>query len=427
MTQRTFAEYVTAESISKQFLVYGPKDATLARSKKFPLDPDFLAVSCERIKQVTLTELNGIENLQAIRPDINEGKIYVVLHPGVRQIPTITPIRAGTSFNYRVDLPNQIEGARLIETITEAVLLEIANRNSPKDFTRLPQWLCRGVAAHVKATSPETLLLQPNFPISISKVKNDPIAKICKQLENFAPLTFTELSQPEKLSPERAKHFDDCAQLFVHELTRLNDGRAGLRRMLDEMPRQTDWQTAFLAAFHSDFSKTVDVEKWWDLRVVTLSGRDASKLWSHAQSVEMLDTALRVVVEKPGGGATRNQVSLQEIISTWEPALQKPALQKVINQLRALRIRIQPDLVVLLDEYYGALKNYLDNNEKQNLLKRIFARENIGDLKLATRERLDALDRLRAEARNQPKPATREEAIRSALEIASQNARSEKH
>jgi hypothetical protein len=69
----------------------------------------------------------------------------------------------------------------------------------------------------------------------------------------------------------------------------------------------------------------------------------------------------------------------------------------------------------------------LDNNEKQNLLKRIFARENVGDLKLATRERLDALDRLRAEARNQPKPATREEAIRSALEIASQNARSEKH
>jgi len=55
LTPQLFAEqeFVTRQSISKQFVVYGPKDSPIRRfqSQRVPLDAALVAVSCERIKQ----------------------------------------------------------------------------------------------------------------------------------------------------------------------------------------------------------------------------------------------------------------------------------------------------------------------------------------------------------------------------------------
>ncbi len=415
-------EFITTQSLSKQFVIYGPKGtpAPSSRLKRLPLDPTFLTVSCERIKQSVLAQLSADERLQIKWRTSSPGKIYVVLHPGTEQHPLITPLPGSALPAYRIDLPNLIDGARLIEAITEVVLLEIANRNSDENFSQLPRWFSQGIAEQLKSASPETLLLQANQPISSAQVKIDPIAKIRKELETFSPLTFDELSWPEKLPPERFRYFDKCAQLFVHELLRLKDGESCVREFLDELPRNLNWQVAFLRAFRPHFQQLIDVEKWWGLRLVGLTGRDASQLWSREQSLEGLNSALRVPVQWLAAEAAPNRtdLTLQQIVSNWDPPQQKIPLQKVVNQLRALRIRIQPEMVLLLDEYAGALANYLENDERQGVIKRIFLRSNLRDLRQSTCERLDALDRRRAACGDKPKPGTREEAMLSALEAA---------
>ena len=111
----------------------------------------------------------------------------------------------------------------------------------------------------------------------------------------------------------------------------------------------------------------------------------------------------------------RGNLALQDIVLKWEPDQQKLSLPKVLHQLRAMRMRVQPEFVMLIDEYCGALENYAAN-EKNGALKRFLTRNNLSDLKQSTCERLDALDRQRTDLRNRPKPSTREEAILSALE-----------
>ncbi|MEO6036153.1 MAG: hypothetical protein ABIQ35_12930 [Verrucomicrobiota bacterium] len=416
---RAESDLVATYSLSKQFVIYGPQGSTepSGNKKLVALDPTFLTISCERIKQAVLTELNGADHSRAIFANPGEGKIYVVLHPGTGQTPLITPIQTLATFSYRIDLPNRIDGARLIEAVAEAVLLEIANRHSEGKFVQLPRWFSVGIAEAVKSGSPETLLLQQNLPISRSKIQEDPTVKIRKNMDTFAPLTFDELCWPGSLSPERLSHYDECAQLFVHELLRLPNGETCLQRMLQALSSHLNWQVAFLSAFQAHFQQLVDVEKWWGLRVVNLSGRDASQLWSTDQSMERLDAILRIPVQRFGGSLNPNRgvLELQDIVSNWPSDPQKIALQKVLNQLRAMRLRVQPEFVIVIDDYCSTLENYLAN-EKKGAIKRALSRGNLSEWKISTCERLNALDRRRTELRNRPGPSTREAAILSALE-----------
>src|SRR5215212_11708270 len=110
-------EFVTRQSLSKQFVVYGPKASPIRRfqSQRVPLDAALVAVSCERIKQALFAELSGTGNRQLNFSNQGEGKIYAVLHPKTTQRIIITPVPTSASLNYRIDLPNQIEALDLIE------------------------------------------------------------------------------------------------------------------------------------------------------------------------------------------------------------------------------------------------------------------------------------------------------------------------
>src|SRR4051794_32888462 len=83
---RAEREFIVRHSLSKQFVVYGPKaSARYPVLQRLSLDPNLLTVSCERIKQVVLAELAGSERREINLRDFDEGKIYVVLHPGTEQ------------------------------------------------------------------------------------------------------------------------------------------------------------------------------------------------------------------------------------------------------------------------------------------------------------------------------------------------------
>jgi hypothetical protein len=425
-TLRSEQDYVTRHSLSEQFVVYGPKASPLRRfkSERVPLDSSLVAVSCERIKQALLGELEGTGRRQINFKNQTEGKIYAVLHPKASEPVRITPIPTTDFLNYRIDLPNEIEATRLIDVVTETVLLEMVNRNASDRFTQIPRWLTQGLAAQVQAVNPESLVLEQHLPVTRVKVRLDPIAEIRRNRPDFSALTFDELSWPEMLSAEKAARYRQSAQLLVGQLLRLKDGRACLRQMLEELPNHSRWQIAFMRAFEPSFQRLVDVEKWWELTGVELTRGGAGKTLSHEQSVEQMDLALRVpvqVVQDFSAESKRNNLTLQEIISQWEPRRQNPAIEKAVSHLRVLHSRVRPEMVPLLEEYRRVLENYLQNDEK-NLLGRIFARGNLEDLRATTRKQLDALDQRLTKFREQPKsiPSTREEAILSALEIAAQ-------
>jgi hypothetical protein len=419
-------EYVLRHSLSEQFVVYGPKASPIRhfKSERVPLDSSLVAVSCERIKQALLGELAGAERRRISFQNQNEGKIYAVLHPKIDEPVVITPVPTSGSLNYRMDLPNEIEATRFIDLVTETVLLEQVNRHSSDKFTQIPRWLVQGLAAQVQAVAPETLVLEQHLPITRMK-RLDPIAGIRQSQTNFSVLTFDELSWPGVLSPEKATRYRQSAQLFVAELSRLKNGHALLRHMLDILPDNPHWQVAFMQAFEPHFKQLIDVEKWWELTVANLTGGGPGRILSHEQSIQQIDAALQVPVqilpEDFSTLPTRNNLTLQKILSDWESREQNKAFEKVIRRLRLLRSRVQLEMVPLLNEYAAALEKYLQDSEK-NLLRRVFSRGNLNDLRQSTLRQLDALDQRRTKFRNQPqpKPSSREEAILSALEVSGQ-------
>lgn len=419
-------EFVVRHSLSEQFVVYGPKASPTRRfnSARVPLDSALMAVSCERIKQALLGELEGKERRQLNFQNQNEGKIYAVLHPKIGEPVVITPVPTAGTPNYRIDLPNEIEAARLIDAVTETILLELVNRSSSDTFTQIPRWLTQGLSAQVQTVARETLVLEQHLPVTRVRVRLDPVAEIRQSLTNVSPLTFDELSWPEALSPEKAARYRQSAQLLVCELLRLKNGHACLRQMLDALPKNPRWQVAFMHGFEQHFRQLVDVEKWWELTLVNVAAGGPGKILSLEQSLERVNAALQVPVQVFHDFSTlpkRNNLTLQEVVSDWEPRQQKPPLEKVVGQLRILRSRVQPEMIPLLDEYRATLENYLQNDEK-NLFRRVFSRGNLADLRQSTQDQLNKLDQRRTTLRHKPKPkySTREEAILSALEVAGQ-------
>lgn len=423
-------EFITTHSLSKQFVIYGPKEAPKKlRMGRTPLDPSLTAVSCERIKQAVLVELGGVESWRFSNEQARS--IYVVLHPTLKQEAVITPIRSLKRFTYRVDLPNEIEPAQLIEAITQAVLLELVNRRSTEQVTQIPLWLTKGISAQVQAVAPETLVLEQHksqgmvssspFAAMNGNLKIDLLVGVREALQKCNPLSVDELCWPETLKAERASHFEPCAQLFVYELLRLKNGRACMTQMLSELPNYLNWQIAFMRAFSPHFKQMVDVEKWWSLTLVNFTGRDRSKMWSREQSVERLDSILKITVKTSEAGPSGSDSTLQDIILKWEPARQKGLFVKVLGQLRALRVRIQPEAVELVDEYCFALENCLKNGQKDPVfILRVLTRNDAAAIRQSTCAKLDELDQKRALLRKNTHPSTREEAVLSALEVTTQ-------
>ena len=120
-------------------------------------------------------------------------------------------------------------------------------------------------------------------------------------------------------------------------------------------------------------------------------------------------------------GPSGSDSTLQDIILKWEPARQKGLFVKVLGQLRALRMRIQPEAVELVDEYCFALENCLKNGQKDPVfILRAFTRNDAAAIRQSTCAKLDELDQKRALLRKNTHPSTREEAVLSALEVATQ-------
>jgi len=374
------ADVLTARSASGQFLAVAPRGAGLPMDisqpsvvpdgfilnatlrpysdAKLPLDPSLLVISCERIKEAYLMTLG--------RRDQWRGSITLLINPAAQE--GQSPVLAGEydpkGWNYRLTLPSPIEPRLLFRAIVKALLTETANRRAGAQSAEVPLWLVTGLSAHLQADNLPIFLLRPQSRLVTNQIRLPGLERVRDQLRRQQPLTFQELCwpEPERLAGENYDLYAGCAQLFVEELLRLKDGHRCLDEMIDNLPQHLNWQTAFLQAFAPHFNRLLDVEKWWELACVHFTDVDFAARFSLRDSWRRLQQALDVPVEvrfSPDRLPAQAEITLQEVINTWEPAQAEAALQRVAEKLLLLRGQITPELRPLLDLYLSTVQNYL--------------------------------------------------------------------
>jgi hypothetical protein len=420
-------------SVSDQFVVHGATQTSpsmivraLATNVNYiELSPARLAITSERIKQAVYRELGEASPWR--------GRIHLYLQP-VRALDepvTIVSDRFRDGWKYRLSLPQFVERERFIRAIVQTLLMELANRKAGDRAPEIPVWLTEGLTQRllampdVELTPSETRWTADGRAIgptvfdirrvdsrkqetppamltanSMRVIWVDPLEEARRHLLARPPLTIEELSWPDgkALDGETGDAYRHSAQLFVTELLRLKDGRESARAMLDELAGCYNWQTAFFRAFHAHFAQQLDLEKWWSLQVVNLTGRD-SRLLTLEESWRELDRIVRTPVEVRHATnelPERSEVTLQFIVREWDQIQQTPALQARLRDLEVIRHRAPPDLAGLITDYYNVLSSYLRQRDKVGLILTSTTRDPNIRLKTLVRDAVKQLDVLDA-------------------------------
>lgn len=371
---------LTVRSSSGQFILRGPSvsqaqgdiNSSATESTWIELDPNILAVSCERIKQALLREL--------AMPDWWTGRIYIEINSALstNQAPVIVAKLYLDGWQYQMELPRWIDKSRLVRGLTQALLLEVANRNAGLRSAEIPLWLAEGLSQQVVNSSELDLVLshpQWNFNhVNIGwqarqAFRRDPLKDARERLQSHAALTFARLSDtpPEPVPEETWKTYQASAQLFVSQLLQVPGGRATLVTLLNELPYYLNWQSAFLSAYRAQFPRLLDVEKWWAVVLVNFTGQDPRQAWSIPVALQKLEETLSppaLVSAQRKDLPKRAKFRVQQIITDWDYLRQRVVLKSVTSQLFVLRYRTPPELLSLVDQYRAAIEGYLGKRDQ---------------------------------------------------------------
>jgi len=394
--QTPFPDASLTRSVSGQFIITAaPSSGRGTRLAARPeiatntdlirLEPAFLSVSAERIKESLRKELNrDLRNLEPNAPA--HGKIFLVLHAAqtTDEDVIITSRRSLDGWDYQVQLPDVVTRTRFMRAMTGVLLLEIANRDARARSAEIPAWLTDGLSQELLASGwEENILSLPDkivngLPVSrtVTSARGmDSLAGARRVLREQTTLTFEQLSWPTdvQLSGEDEGAYRASAQLFVNELLDLKNGPAHLRAMIETLPDFYNWQTAFQAAFGGDFPRPLDVEKWWSVQVVSFVARDLGPAWTPAVSRVRLDEILSVPVEmRVASNAlpVHVEISFQAVIRNFSQARQAAVLQPKLRNLELSQLRLAPQYAVLADGYRRALADYLGLGHRPSFARR---------------------------------------------------------
>jgi len=405
-------------SLSKQFTIHcgahtGWSPLVGEGPEVVRLDPNLLAISCERIKHEFLRELS-------LSDDQWRGAIRVELRPAQsrKDMIQIASSYYPSGWSYQMDLPDAIEPSRLIEAVVQVLLLEMANRTSTGRCSEVPAWLTYGLSQQIMQDSVIDLVVRPpsrkdgssqdgisaktdrswesidstserahklasEYGVHVydsvadaatagaaaSVVMANPLAKAHEELRAQTPLTLEELSWPDEnaLQGESGVSYRNSAQLLVCDLVRLPDGRNCLRDFVGELSQYFNWQMAFQKAFHAQFEAPRDLEKWWALKVENFTERDLTQTWPDGESWRKLEEIIRphALVRTAGDDAPlRTEMTLQNVIEDLDAAGQTAILRGKIEQLMLLRTRVSQKMVPLADSYRRALETYFRKRQK---------------------------------------------------------------
>jgi hypothetical protein len=404
-------------SISGQFVIMGlaaPSrlarlPANAADTNLVRLEPALLSVSAERIKEALGRDL-GIKPGSPWR-----GKIFLALHPAqsLDEPVTIVSRAAATGWEYQVQLPDVLPQTRFVRALTGVLLLEFANRNANDHSAEIPAWLADGFSQRLLAddltemvlSSPDKLINGlPQSRTVATQNHADPLADARRVLQNNSALTFGQLSWPSEaqLNGDDGGVYRASAQIFVGALLGLKDGPDDLRAMLANLPGCYNWQTAFQNAFAENFPRTLDLEKWWALQIVSFATRNLGPHWTPAVSREQLDTILSVPVDVRSSSNAlpeRAEISLQAVLRNFDPPEQETILQAKLRDLQIAQFRLAPSLAALSDAYQKVLADFLGESKSAAPLTTQAGRASAASQKISASAALKRLDELDAQRR----------------------------
>jgi hypothetical protein len=408
-------------SVTGQFIISDSRPAVGSGATPGPartnqnllaLEPAFLAVTCERLKQALYADLGVTAK--------SRGLIHITIRPVRSPGKDIagTTERFGNNWIYRLELPPEVERRRLVRLLVQVLLQEMANRNATDHLAEIPAWLTEGLAQQLlNSREVEIILPPPDQSFGALKLgatvfqarQRDPLEVARRVLRDRPPLSIADLSWPgmDQIDSDAGEAFRCSAQVFVTELLGLKQGREQLRAMVHELANCYNWQTAFLRAFSSEFPNQLAVEKWWTLQVVHFVGRDPMHLWTVAESSQKLADLLHasVAVRRASDDLpTPGAVTLQTVIREWEPLRQTATIRGKINELEMAQMRVAPPFMVLVSDYRRTLTGYLERRERaaSTFAKLWLFSPSVARVAGEATQQLDELDAQRAALR--PKP-----------------------
>ena len=404
------AEPMLLTSASKQFIVRGlPQSSVFAgtRENVVYVDPPLLVVICERIKDALHEELGWKGRWRST--------IFIDVHP-VRfdnEPIQITGIRSRDGWRYRMDMPDETDRRRALQSIVQVLLLEFANRSAGERSGEMPPWLVEGMTEYLMQGSLAGLVFQPNV-LFVRQRNHNSSARLREQVRTAGALNVDQLNWPEFKESDAAAlaRYRTSAHLFVRELLRLRGGPDCLSAMMALLPEYLNWQSAFLLGFEPHFQRMLDVEKWWSLVLVQTRTHEESVLWAPAESRAKLEEILLTPVQVRITKAELPRVSrvpLPTLITSWEFEQQEPVLRAKIAQLQGIRIRLQHDHGRLADDYRETLEEYLEAHAtaSRSRLRQLAGADAESTVEEALR-RLKQLEERRAELFVQPAAAVGE-------------------
>ena len=367
------------------------------------------------------------------------GRIDLIINsalPADRE-PLLTAVHRPGGWNYELELPKNIREEILVQAMMQAMLTELVNRRAGSHSAEIPFWLVQGMSAHLQAYNMPTFIIRPNVQSAgYAKLGIEGLNAVRAPLREHTPLSFQQLSWPQQsnVTGNDQAVYRGCAELFFESLLHLDDGQSCLQQMLQEMPNYMNWQTAFLAAFHSHFARLLDVEKWWSLNCVSFTSSELTEHWTEQECWHKLQDALDVPVAVHFAASrmpTEARVTLQDVITQWDgsnalAALQRtvrglkglqlftfrgslnldasaasPLMQHNLQDLEALQWRISKELSPLITDYLVVLLNYVKQSQPNAQLasdeKSLPSRLRV--LKSDTVRQLNNLDQKRAQMR----------------------------
>jgi hypothetical protein len=365
------------------------------------LEPDSLAVACERVKTALLAEL-GL-------PDRWRGKIHVKLRTATspNQLPVVTGNRFADGWYFALTTPHELPPEELVRSLVMVLLLELADRTPGPHGAEVPHWLCEGLTAEVLgrvgpdlvppqtpvvarvggsfgqlSAASRTMVLSQN-PEATQRdmlrrgewgrgyeVRGANQVDTRRRLREEGSLTFSELSLPDadQLQGESGRRYRDSGQAFLKQLRALPEGDRMLRDMLGGLTRCLNWQTAFLATYRKHFPTLLDVEKWWALSSNRFATAGIFEVWPASRAAETLAGILTVILATtngPGAVPNRERLSLADAMRR----LDLGSFVRVVNlkqrQLVALFLHSPPAVADLCQEYSSLLTLYLQLHGRQ--------------------------------------------------------------
>jgi len=368
-----------AVSYSGQFVITGSADksplaslpAVTTNSAFVRLEPAVLSVSAERIKQ-SLYRLLGYSSVHNW-----QGKIYLALHTALWTDENVTVMARPIdhSWSYHVQLPDVVQTDRYLRGLTGALLLELANRQSAADghCADVPAWLIDGLSrqllqdelAKVVVSVPDSPMNQQSSSHGAAQQRDlDSLAGARQVLRHHSVLTYDQLCWPTEaqLDGTDGGVYHASSQVFVAELLKLKDGPARLRHLLEILPHDYNWQTAFQTVYHQEFPAPLDLEKWWALTAIDFLSRDPGPTWTPAYSAQLLNELLQVPVAVRASSNSlpaHATIPLQAVVRDFKLDQQLDVLATRLRELRLAQFRMARQFIALNDEYCQVIADYL--------------------------------------------------------------------